>query len=216
MVHRYLRRRRSVLRDPAIAGLAIANRRDPQQPSGCRSRWSALVILQALLGMWTVTLLLKPLIVVAASARWSHDAGVAVVARARATARRAPTRRPTRVCDAGPSSGSSCSALQIVLGGWISRTTPRSPAPISRRARIRSGRTWTSKTRSCCGAASASTTKAACSITRRASRSISRIAWARSSRPSCSASWPRGACAAVRRARVRIAGVVLAWRSVCS
>lgn len=47
-----------------LAGLAIANRKDPQQPVALPIALVALVIFQGLLGMWTVTLLLKPLIVV--------------------------------------------------------------------------------------------------------------------------------------------------------
>jgi cytochrome c oxidase assembly protein subunit 15 len=47
-----------------IAGIAIANRKDPEQPVALPIALVALVIFQGLLGMWTVTLLLKPLIVV--------------------------------------------------------------------------------------------------------------------------------------------------------
>jgi cytochrome c oxidase assembly protein subunit 15 len=47
-----------------LAGLAIANRRDPEQPLGLPVALVGLVVLQGLLGMWTVTLLLKPLFVV--------------------------------------------------------------------------------------------------------------------------------------------------------
>ena len=47
-----------------LAGLAIANRDDPEQPVALPSALVGLVIFQGLLGMWTVTLLLKPLIVV--------------------------------------------------------------------------------------------------------------------------------------------------------
>jgi cytochrome c oxidase assembly protein subunit 15 len=63
MVHRYFAGG-LVLVIVTLAGLAIANRRDPQQPLGLPIALVGLVFLQALLGMWTVTLLLKPLIVV--------------------------------------------------------------------------------------------------------------------------------------------------------
>jgi heme a synthase len=63
MVHRYFASGLGLL-ILALAGLAIANRRDPQQPVMLPVVLVALVILQGLLGMWTVTLLLKPLIVV--------------------------------------------------------------------------------------------------------------------------------------------------------
>lgn len=47
-----------------MAALAWRNRRDPHQPVGLPLALVGLVIFQGLLGMWTVTLLLKPLIVV--------------------------------------------------------------------------------------------------------------------------------------------------------
>ena len=63
MVHRYFASTLGLV-ILVLAGLAIANRRDPQQPVALPIALVALVILQGLLGMWTVTLLLKPLIVV--------------------------------------------------------------------------------------------------------------------------------------------------------
>lgn len=63
MVHRYFASTLGLL-ILSLAGLAIANRRDPQQPVVLPIALVALVIFQGLLGMWTVTLLLKPLIVV--------------------------------------------------------------------------------------------------------------------------------------------------------
>jgi cytochrome c oxidase assembly protein subunit 15 len=48
----------------ALAGMAFFNRRDPNQPVVLPFALVGLVILQGLLGMWTVTLLLTPLIVV--------------------------------------------------------------------------------------------------------------------------------------------------------
>jgi cytochrome c oxidase assembly protein subunit 15 len=63
MVHRYFAGG-LVLVILTLAALAIFNRRDPQQPVGLPIALVGLVFLQALLGMWTVTLLLKPLIVV--------------------------------------------------------------------------------------------------------------------------------------------------------
>ncbi len=47
-----------------LAALAYSNRHDPNQPVKVPLLLVPLVILQGLLGMWTVTLLLKPLIVV--------------------------------------------------------------------------------------------------------------------------------------------------------
>lgn len=48
-----------------IALLALLNRRDPRQPVALPVVLLGVVIFQGLLGMWTVTLLLKPLIVMA-------------------------------------------------------------------------------------------------------------------------------------------------------
>src|SRR5687768_9181568 len=63
MVHRYFASGLGFL-ILVLAGLAIANRKDPEQPVALPLALVALVIFQGLLGMWTVTLLLKPLIVV--------------------------------------------------------------------------------------------------------------------------------------------------------
>jgi cytochrome c oxidase assembly protein subunit 15 len=62
MVHRYIVGGLGLL----VIGLAIfsvVNRRDPAQPRILPWLIVALLVVQALLGMWTVTLLLKPLIV---------------------------------------------------------------------------------------------------------------------------------------------------------
>ena len=63
MVHRYFASTLGFL-ILILAGIAIANRKDPHQPVALPIALVALVIFQGLLGMWTVTLLLKPLIVV--------------------------------------------------------------------------------------------------------------------------------------------------------
>jgi heme a synthase len=63
MVHRYFASTLGLM-ILVLAGIAVANRSDPRQPVALPLVLVALVILQGLLGMWTVTLLLKPLIVV--------------------------------------------------------------------------------------------------------------------------------------------------------
>ncbi|MGQ0383093.1 MAG: COX15/CtaA family protein [Gammaproteobacteria bacterium] len=62
MVHRYIVGALGIL-VLALAAMSVWNRRDPAQPRVLP--WVLLVLLafQALLGMWTVTLLLKPLVV---------------------------------------------------------------------------------------------------------------------------------------------------------
>lgn len=63
MVHRYFASTLGFL-ILVLAAWAIANRHDPDQPVKLPLLLVGLVIFQGLLGMWTVTLLLKPLIVV--------------------------------------------------------------------------------------------------------------------------------------------------------
>lgn len=62
MVHRYFAGTLGLV-ILALAVVAIANRRDPNQPVTLPIVLLALVIFQALLGMWTVTLMLKPVVV---------------------------------------------------------------------------------------------------------------------------------------------------------
>ena len=62
MVHRYIVGALGIL-VLGLAVLSVWNRRDPAQPRVLPWVIVALLVLQALLGMWTVTLLLKPLIV---------------------------------------------------------------------------------------------------------------------------------------------------------
>lgn len=64
MIHRYVATTLG-LAILGIAGIAVANRRDPRQPLILPLVLLATVVFQGLLGMWTVTLLVKPLIVVA-------------------------------------------------------------------------------------------------------------------------------------------------------
>ncbi len=62
MVHRYIVGALGLL-VIGLAFLSIWNRRDPAQPRVLPWVVVALLVVQALLGMWTVTLLLKPLVV---------------------------------------------------------------------------------------------------------------------------------------------------------
>jgi cytochrome c oxidase assembly protein subunit 15 len=64
MFHRYLATTLGLIA-VILAGLAWLNRRAPTQPLKVPAVLLIVVILQGLLGMWTVTLLLKPIIVVA-------------------------------------------------------------------------------------------------------------------------------------------------------
>jgi heme a synthase len=118
MVHRYFASTLGLL-ILALAGLAIANRRDPQQPVVLPIALVALVIFQGLLGMWTVTLLLKPLIVVlhllGGLATLSLLAWLAFASAAGGTqTRNVPTLKRITVA------ALAVLALQIALGGWTS------------------------------------------------------------------------------------------------
>ena len=62
MVHRYIVGALGLL-VLALAAISVWNRRDPTQPRVLPWVLLGLLVFQALLGMWTVTLLLKPLIV---------------------------------------------------------------------------------------------------------------------------------------------------------
>jgi cytochrome c oxidase assembly protein subunit 15 len=117
MVHRYFASSLGLL-ILVLAGLAYANRRDPEQPVVLPVALVGLVIFQGLLGMWTVTLLLKPLIVVL-----HLIGGLATLSLLAWLAMHRPV--PTAV--SAPSNlrtlagvGLLVLALQIVLGGWTS------------------------------------------------------------------------------------------------
>jgi heme a synthase len=122
MVHRYFASTLGFL-ILILAGIAIANRKDPHQPVALPIALVALVIFQGLLGMWTVTLLLKPLIVV-----MHLLGGLATLAlltwlatksaqEARSNAEAPP--RSTRVSRFA-AIGLVVLVLQIALGGWTS------------------------------------------------------------------------------------------------
>jgi cytochrome c oxidase assembly protein subunit 15 len=64
MIHRYLASALGLL-CLALAVIALRNRASPEQPLRAPLALVVLVGFQGLLGMWTVTLLLKPLVVVA-------------------------------------------------------------------------------------------------------------------------------------------------------
>jgi cytochrome c oxidase assembly protein subunit 15 len=116
MVHRYFASSLGLL-ILVLAGLAIANRRDPQQPLILPIVLVGLVILQGLLGMWTVTLLLTPLIVVL------HLLGglatlslLAWLAMAKPASQAAVPKSLQTVA----TTALVVLALQIALGGWTS------------------------------------------------------------------------------------------------
>jgi cytochrome c oxidase assembly protein subunit 15 len=116
MIHRYLASTLGLI-CVALGALAWRNRRDPRQPTRAPFVLVGLVIFQGLLGMWTVTLLLKPIIVVAhllggfatlallaSLGRFRYAPSPVVAARVRALGAIA----------------AAALVVQIVLGGWTS------------------------------------------------------------------------------------------------
>ena len=114
MIHRYAASTLGLL-IVILAFLAWRNRVDPRQPFALPLALTGLVIFQGMLGMWTVTLLLKPVIVMA-----HLLGGMTTLALLFWLARPVPTgpRHPElRIFAAF---GLAVLAVQIALGGWVS------------------------------------------------------------------------------------------------
>ncbi len=117
MVHRYLASGLgfTVL---ILAALAWRNRRDAQQPTKLPFALVALVIFQGLLGMWTVTLLLKPLIVSAHLVGGLTTMALLWWLSLETTRRSRPDNE--RSLRRWAVIGLVVLTLQIMLGGWVS------------------------------------------------------------------------------------------------
>jgi cytochrome c oxidase assembly protein subunit 15 len=116
MIHRYLASTLGLV-CVALAVIAWRNRGDPTQPLRTPLILVALVIFQGLLGMWTVTLLLKPIVVVA------HLLGGFATLALLASLGRWRTARfpaPSTALRALGLAAAAALVLQISLGGWTS------------------------------------------------------------------------------------------------
>jgi cytochrome c oxidase assembly protein subunit 15 len=117
MVHRYFASTLGLL-IVVLAVLAYRNRRDRQQPVRLPAALVVLVVLQGLLGMWTVTLLLKPLIVSA------HLVGGLTTMSLLWWMSLHPTHTSRPAAERGLRKLAVFAllvvALQIMLGGWVS------------------------------------------------------------------------------------------------
>jgi cytochrome c oxidase assembly protein subunit 15 len=117
MIHRYAASGLGLL-VIAIAVVAWRNRRDPAQPMRLPGILVALVVFQGLLGMWTVTLLVKPFIVTA------HLAGglttMALLWWLALRVDRTPRPSGERSLRSLAVLGLVVLAIQILLGGWTS------------------------------------------------------------------------------------------------
>ena len=117
MIHRYLATGLGLL-ILAIAAVAWSNRRDPAQPVRLPGFLVLLVVFQGILGMWTVTLLLKPAIVSAHLA-----GGLTTMALLWWLALRVDRTTRSSAEDGLRSLavvGLAVLAVQILLGGWVS------------------------------------------------------------------------------------------------
>jgi len=116
MIHRYLASSLGII-CLALAAIAWRNRRDPAQPKFVPAALVALIIFQGLLGMWTVTLLLKPIVVVA-----HLLGGIATLALLASLGNWRSTRfpSPAPALRALGLAAAAALVLQISLGGWTS------------------------------------------------------------------------------------------------
>jgi cytochrome c oxidase assembly protein subunit 15 len=116
MIHRYLASTLGLI-CVGLAVIAWRNRRDSEQPWRTPLALVALVIFQGLLGMWTVTLLLKPIVVVAhLLGGFATLALLFSLGRWRSARLPAPSAR-LRVLGVA---AAAALVLQISLGGWTS------------------------------------------------------------------------------------------------
>ena len=115
MFHRYLATMLGLV-CMLLAGLAWFNRSDSQQPTRMPFVLLGVVIFQGLLGMWTVTLLLKPVIVLAHLLGGLPTLGLLFWR----TTRRAPRVSMPAVSGALALAAIVVLVLQISLGGWTS------------------------------------------------------------------------------------------------
>ncbi len=117
MVHRYFASTLGLV-IVALAVMAWRNRKDRQQPVKLPLALVALVVFQGLLGMWTVTLLLKPLIVT------SHLVGGLATMSLLWWLSLNPTRTTRPASERGLRKLAIVAlcvlSLQILLGGWVS------------------------------------------------------------------------------------------------
>lgn len=126
MVHRYIATTLGLL-IVALAAFACWNRNDPAQPRALPWLLVPLVITQGLLGMWTVTLLLKPLIVTL------HLLGGLLTLSLLWWLALAPERRERKAAERPLARlaivAMAVVALQVSLGGWTSTNYAAAACP---------------------------------------------------------------------------------------
>ena len=119
MVHRYAAGLLGLI-VLALAGVAWRRRRDPDQPVKLPLLLLALIVFQSALGAWTVTLLLKPAIVLAHLAGGMLTFSLLTLLYLRTRPRPPRPNLPQR--QLRPALGLALMVLvgQILLGGWVS------------------------------------------------------------------------------------------------
>jgi cytochrome c oxidase assembly protein subunit 15 len=126
MVHRYIVGGLGIL-VIGLAAMSVMNRRDPAQPRVLPWMIVVLLVAQALLGMWTVTLLLKPLIVTL------HLLGGLLTLALLWWLALPPARRELKAAERGlrrlAMAGIAVLAVQIALGGWTSTNYAAAACP---------------------------------------------------------------------------------------
>jgi len=126
MVHRYIVGGLGLL-VIGLAALSVMNRRDPAQPRVLPWVLLALLVVQALLGMWTVTLLLKPLIVTL------HLLGGLLTLALLWWLALPPARRELKAAERPlrrlAIAGIAVLAVQVALGGWTSTNYAAAACP---------------------------------------------------------------------------------------
>ena len=103
-----------------LAFLAWQNRSRPGQPVALPMVILGLVIFQAALGMWTVTLLLKPAIVTAHLLGGMTTFGLLLWLALSSSPRAHPPSLPARAQHVAVIAGLVVVCVQIALGGWVS------------------------------------------------------------------------------------------------
>jgi heme a synthase len=126
MVHRYIVGGLGIL-VIGLAVLSVLNRRDPAQPRVLPWALVVLLVTQALLGMWTVTLLLKPLIVTL------HLLGGLLTLALLWWLALPPARRELKAAERPlrrfAVAGIAVLAVQVALGGWTSTNYAAAACP---------------------------------------------------------------------------------------
>ena len=124
MIHRYFAGTLGLLVFAITACAWLARRRDPSHPIVLPSLLGALIVFQALLGMWTVTLLLKPAVVMAHLLGGMTTLGLLFWLTLRAwrdpDAAVRPRPAPARRFVPWATAALAIVFVQIALGGWTS------------------------------------------------------------------------------------------------